>query len=202
VPFEIIPNFVTRPPLPTEPATRDLITIGTIEPRKNQGYIVDVVAEAHARGRDLTATIVGEGPDRSQVEARAVARGVAHLINFPGFVPDAARLIPQHRVYTHSSTYESFCIAAAEGLSYGRPVVAAPVGGLPEVFDDGVEGRYWPLDSAQRGAEILLEVLDHPEVYGRMAKAARLRFETRLDSDVVVPRLYDFLQRVGAGSAA
>jgi glycosyltransferase involved in cell wall biosynthesis len=75
-------------------------------------------------------------------------------------------------------------------------VIAGAVGGLPEVYDEGIEGRFWPLDSPQRGAKILIEVLDDQATYDRMTAAARSRFETYFDADVVVPRLYNFLQEI------
>lgn len=201
LPHEVIPNFIQRPELPTGRPARDVISIGTLEPRKNQAYLIDVIAAARGRGREITATLVGEGPDRASLEAQATARGVSDLVDFAGYVPDGSTLIANHAAYVHSAKYESFCIAAAEGLSYGRPVLAGAVGGLPEVFDDGVEGRFWPLDDPARGAEMLIEVLDDQTTYDRMSAAARQRFETHFDADVVVPRLYDFLQDIGSRPA-
>ena len=200
IPYRIVPNFLQRPAIADGEPRRDLITIGTLEHRKNQSYLVDVVAEARALGREATLTMIGDGPDRKDLEARATARGVSDLIHFAGYLSQAARQIPKHRLYVHSASYESFCIAAAEGLSHGRPVIAGAVGGLPEVYDDGIEGRFWPLDSPRRGAEILIEVLEDRPTYDRMAAAARSRFETHFDADVVVPRLYEFLQQVGAAA--
>ena len=200
VPFEVIPNFVTRPESPSIAATRDVITLGSLAAPKNQRYLVDVIAEARAQGRDVTATIVGEGMDRASIEARIKERSVGDLIDMAGYVANGSKLLADHRVYAHSSTYESFSLAAVEGLAYGRPLIAGAVGGMPEIFDGGVEGRFWPLDSPRRGAELLIDLLDDQQTYDRMAIAARTRFEERLDADVVVPRLYEFLQRIGGNS--
>ena len=55
VPHRIVPNFLQRPTISGGAPTRGLITIGTLERRKNQRYLVEVVAAARALGRDVTA---------------------------------------------------------------------------------------------------------------------------------------------------
>lgn len=197
VPHSVIPNFLPRRPMPTAQPTRDIITLGALNEPKNQRYIIEVVAQARTQGQDVTATIVGDGEDRADLEAQAKALKVDDLVDFAGYVANGERLIGDHRIYVHSSTYESLSLACIEALANGRPLLAGAVGGMPEVFDDGVEGRYWPLESPQEGAQMLVALLQDPTTYQQMATAARTRFESRFDGEVVVKRLYGFLQNVG-----
>jgi glycosyltransferase involved in cell wall biosynthesis len=79
-------------------------------------------------------------------------------------------------------------------MAAGLPVVAGRVGGITEVYDDGVEGRFWPLDDTAQATEILLELLDSQPSRQAAAEAARKRFYRDFDTAVVVPRLLAFLE--------
>jgi glycosyltransferase involved in cell wall biosynthesis len=196
VPNVTIPNFVDLPERPNEAAARDAITIGTLEKRKNQAHVIEVIviAAARALGRDITLTVVGDGPDRRMLEQLAADRGVGDLIDFPGFVKDASRLIPQHRVYVHAALMEILGIAMIEALASGRPIVSSRTGGTQEVFDEGKQGYFWPLDDAVESARILISLLDDPARLEAMSCAARQRFEDCFATSVVAESLAAFLR--------
>lgn len=199
VPATIQPNFVD-PGQPADAApARDLITIGTLEPRKNHAYLLDVVAAARRLGRIVTLTVVGDGPLRQTLAQRAAALGIAGQVEFAGRVLGARRLIASHRLYAHAATLESFGITLIEAMAAGRPVVAARTGGIPEVFDDGVEGIGWPLDDADEAARRLLALLADDDRLARLASAARSRFAREYATPVVAARLARFVD--GAADA-
>jgi len=190
----VIPNFVAEPPAqrPALPVA-DIITIGTLEPRKNQRYLVQVLAAAKRIGRIYTMSIVGGGPERERLESLSKSLGVSEQIRFLGFQPKATELIPGHRVYCHGATMESFGIVLVEAMAHGLPVFAAPVGGVPELFSDGVEGYYWPLDDPVEGAHRLISVLDNELRYGTLSDAARKKFRQFYEQSNVGRQLQEFL---------
>jgi glycosyltransferase involved in cell wall biosynthesis len=194
VPSVLVPNFI-KPPTKTSPQgpSGDLINIGTLEPRKNQEFLLHVLAEAGKLGKRYTLTLVGDGPDRRRLEALSSELGVASQVTFLGRQLAAVRFLPAHRVYSHSATMENMPIALIEALSCGVPILAAPVGGIPEVFHDGVEGRYWSLDNPAESAATLVKLLEDPATFQKMSAAARHRFETQFDEEVVGARLVAFL---------
>ena len=66
----VIPNFLADPGVRVQSDLHpDLITVGTLEYRKNQRYALEIVAAAKAIGHRLTLTIVGDGPDRAMLES-------------------------------------------------------------------------------------------------------------------------------------
>jgi glycosyltransferase involved in cell wall biosynthesis len=154
----------------------DLITIGTLEPRKNQRYLLMVLAHAKQMGYRYTLTVVGDGPDRNALHQLVIDLGLEGQVVFLGNQPNAARFMMGHRVYVHGAKMESFGIVLAEAMAAQRPVLAAPVGGIPEVFDDAVEGFYWPLDNPEGGAERLVRLLENADLYKRMAQLAGERY--------------------------
>jgi glycosyltransferase involved in cell wall biosynthesis len=199
VPAALIPNFTRRPAMPSTTSLEgDLITVGALDRNKNQAHILRVVAAAAAMGHGYRLSVVGDGPERRALEALVRELGIAPLVRFHGFRPDAASLIPRHVAYIHAARMDNFPMAIVEALAAGRPVLAPPVGGIPEMIDDGIEGRYIPLDDPEEGARIVVGLLEDEGSLARLGAAARDRFERAFDVDVVAPRLAAFLRQVGA----
>ena len=84
-------------------------------------------------------------------------------------------------------------MALVEALAAGLPIVAGAVGGIPELYDEGVEGRFWSLDDPVSAAATLLELLDGEPGRNRAAAAALERYQDNFRADVVVPKLLSFL---------
>lgn len=176
VPSWVVHNFV---PISVNAADAlpeiDLIAIGTLEPRKNQTFLLDVLAQTHARGHRYRLTIIGSGPDREKLQATAGLLGIGRYVTFCGPSSDAAQLLGKHRALVHAAHMESFGIVLIEALAAGKPVFAAPVGGVPEVYRHGVEGLYWSLDDSETAAAALISVLENRPLYDKLAAAARER---------------------------
>lgn len=184
----VIHNFIGEPGAPDPRCVHeaDLIAIGTLEPRKNQAFLLRVLARAKERGRRYTLTLVGNGPDGAALATLARELGVDDQVRFMGFQKNAARLIARHRVLVHAARVESMGIVLVEAMAAGRPVLAPAVGGIAEVFDDRIEGFHWPLDDVDAAASLLIEVLSDDALYARLAQAALRRYRTGFDSDMLV----------------
>ncbi|HEV7816483.1 MAG TPA: glycosyltransferase, partial [Janthinobacterium sp.] len=167
--------------------TGDLIAIGTLEARKNQAFLLRVLARARDLGFVYTLTIVGNGPDESALKFLSRHLGLERQVRFAGFQPHAAQLISAHRVLAHAATMENFGIVLIEALSRGRPILAPAVGGIGEIFTDAVEGYFWPLDDIDGAAALLIEILSDAVAYQRLARAALNRYGSTFSSDRLVP---------------
>ena len=105
----------------------------------------------------------------------------------------AARMLPAYRAYVHSALIENLPFVLIEAAAYGMPILAGPVGGVPEVVLDGMQGFHWPLDDPETGARKLIAVLEDDATHARLAAAARRQFEARFSAETVGPQLADFL---------
>jgi glycosyltransferase involved in cell wall biosynthesis len=200
-----VPTLVVPNPVPGRPDTQtpvaddsiaDLITVGGLEPRKNHAYLLRVLHEARREGRSYTLSIIGEGPERANLERMARSLGIARQVTFWGYRADARELMRQHRAYCHSAVMESFGIVIAEAMAEGLPVLAGAVGGIPEVFRSGVDGLFWPLDDPATGARLLVDLLEDEKRRQTMATAAHRRAEADFSPEAVVTRLATFLREV------
>ena len=99
-----------------------------------------------AADRNYSLDVIGDGPLRHALTHRAEDLGIAGNVRFLGARDDVRAQLPGHRLYVHSARREAFGICLIEAMAAGLPVLATPVGGIPEVLDGGRAGALWPLD--------------------------------------------------------
>jgi glycosyltransferase involved in cell wall biosynthesis len=189
----VLPNFTNLNLQDKINPVADIITIGTLEPRKNHAYLLKILAEAAKRGKRYSLSILGDGPERKHLQNLAISLDIADQVKFFGFRKQAFQYIPGHRLYCHTSTMESFGISLIEAMAAGLPVLAAPVGGIPEIFKDRQEGCYWPLNDVDKAATILINILEDSEFYSQLSQASVKRFELMFSTEQVAKKLSNFL---------
>jgi glycosyltransferase involved in cell wall biosynthesis len=195
VPYAVVNNFVA--PLPTEPDSEplgDLVTVGNLELVKNHRFLLRVLAEAKRAGRPYTLDVFGKGPYHADLVQLARSLGVAEQVRFRGFRSDVRSFLPRYRAYVHAAYSESSSLAIIEAMAAGLPIVAGYLPPLAELFDEGVEGRFFPLDDPARAAATVMDVLESEPERVKLATAAGERFHREFDAEVTAPRLLSFLQ--------
>ncbi len=142
----------------------------------------DVFLEALARLRDLPwmACVLGEGPAREALEARAAALGLRDRVHWHGRVAGAGRLYRAFDLFVLSSRTEGTPMALFEAMAAGVPVVATGVGGVPDVVSTGEAALVPPGDPETLAAAIRAVFLDPASAAAR-ARAARARLERDFD---------------------
>jgi len=196
VPNAVIPNFC-RPPAETaevhEPV--DIITVGTLEPRKNQQFLLQVLAYAMRRGKRYTLSVLGDGKDRRKLERLAHDLGIRAQVRFHGHRPHAIQWMKSARLYAHAATLENLPLALIEAMACGLPILAPAVGGIPDLFENGEAGYFWPLDDVPQAGDLLIRLLENADDLARAARFAKARFDERYESGRVADRLYAFIVR-------
>ncbi|MFW5472226.1 glycosyltransferase family 4 protein [Knoellia sp. CPCC 206450] len=194
VPYAVISNFVHRQPAAVAAPLADLVTIGRLEPVKNHGFLLEVLAEANRRGRRHTLDVYGEGDSRVSLEQQAKTLGVEQQVRFRGFRSDVRTLLPRYRAYIHAAYSESSSLAIMESMAAGLPILAGDLAPLRELCDDGVEARFFPLADPARAAVAMIETLDREPMRAEMSRAARDRFDRDFEAEVLAPELLSFLE--------
>lgn len=162
-----------RPPFEGEPPF-DLVTVARLVPWKGIEALIDL-----SKKRGWTLKIVGDGPSRDELQARAA--GVA-TVHFAGRV-EAHQVIDEirtARLFVLNSTYEGLPHVVLEAQAAGVPVVATDVGGTGEAVRDGETGLLVPCgdtDALERTIESLLaSPARRRELTQNAAAALRERF--------------------------
>ncbi|KAB2714154.1 glycosyltransferase family 4 protein [Brucella intermedia] len=151
----------------------DFLFVGTM--RELKGPDVMIRALARLRDRDqraLTATMVGDGAEKSGFIALAEELGVSGQIRFlPGVA--AREAFALGRIMVVPSRAEAFPYIVLEALAAGKSVIASNVGGIPEVFGPRSPALVEPEEEAL--AHKMLGVADDPAAFrSAMPDAARL----------------------------
>jgi glycosyltransferase involved in cell wall biosynthesis len=160
------------------------------------------------RGVDAVLCLVGDGPDRRQVEEQAHALGIARQCLFVGYQRDVSPYYGLFDAFLLPSANEGTPVVAIESLAAERPVVATRVGGVPDVVEHGVDG--FLVDPGDVGAitDRLEELARDPGLRARMGAAGRARVVPRYavsrlidDIDSLYRGLLDGRRPSGAASA-
>ncbi|MBV9101521.1 MAG: glycosyltransferase [Candidatus Dormibacteraeota bacterium] len=163
---------------------------GRLEPLKGADTLLEAAQRLVERPEfaDLTLLVAGDDSqdgshgdgERARLQRSAEEGSLAGRVRFLGAVPheQLPDLYALAEVCVVPSRTESFGFVALEAQALGTPVVAAAVGGLTEVVEDGVTGVLVPGRDASRWADAIASVLSDPERRGAMGEAARQRATT------------------------
>jgi glycosyltransferase involved in cell wall biosynthesis len=138
----------------------------------------DILVEALPALRDITThiTFIGDGPERRTLERRVKELGLHSNVSWRGEVPRAARLLGAFDLIVNSSRTEGTPITLFEAMHAGVPIVATPVGGVPDVISSNEAILIEPEDPAAL-ASAIRRVHDAPSDARNRAMEARDRLE-------------------------
>ncbi|MEK6852199.1 MAG: glycosyltransferase family 4 protein, partial [Candidatus Thermoplasmatota archaeon] len=125
------------------------------------------IAERHP---GAVLAVAGDGSHRPSLE-RLAAKEAPGLVAFLGDIPDPVPLLSAADLSVHVSFQEGLPLAVLEAMACGTPVVATPVGGIPEVISDGENGILVSGDPDEL-ADRISDLLDAPDARRRLAANA------------------------------
>jgi glycosyltransferase involved in cell wall biosynthesis len=150
-------------------------TVARLVPQK----ALHVLLEAYARYRS-TATrpswlvLVGSGPLEVDLKAQAARLGIADSTLWAGFREDIPRVMKTFDTFALTSAYEGFGLVLLEAMAAATPIIATAVSAIPEIVQDGVNGKLCqPGDPACIAAAFL--ELEDTELRDRLGAAGHAR---------------------------
>lgn len=175
-----------------------IVTVGRLTEQKRVSLILDALVALKRRGRRLSLTIVGDGPERRAIAERASALGVAEQVRFAGGVEPARvpEAIGDADVFAFTAVGEGYGLAAAEALALGVPVVAMEGGGgVTDLVPRTGPGRVVPDGDVEALASALDELAGSPDTR-RLAVELGARLKQQLAPETVADRFEAIYQRV------
>lgn len=160
--------------------------MGRLEPHRGASVLLEALGIVRERGLNFVAAIVGEGPQRSELEQRIAdleLGGSAYL-----FQPeeDPGPLLAAADAVVVPSLWEGMSSVLLQALARGRPVIASAVGGAPDVIENGLTGRLVPPGDARSLADALESFHRRADSATRMGREAELRAQDEYTWERVV----------------
>jgi len=150
-------------------------TVGHFGPEKGVDLAIAAFQDFLRRqpARDARLLVLGRGDAAQEAEMRALANTeFGDRIHFCGFQHEPERWFPGFDVLLHGARDEAFGLVLAEAQACGVPVVAARVGGIPEVVLDRHTGRLAPVAEADALADALQQLGASSAYRGELARQA------------------------------
>ncbi len=151
----------------------DVVYVGEFRQIKGADLLVDAVAELRANGRPVILTLAGDGEETAAIKAQVERLGLTQAVRFIGHV-QARHGFAQGRLLVVPSRGDSMPYVVIEAAAAGVPMIAANVGGIPEIFGPHRDALFAPNAPSAIAAAIMAAMTNSDAVATR-AKALRER---------------------------
>lgn len=175
--FEIVHYGIEPDGAPT-PYSTDvprLLCVGRLIPIKGHIVLLRAFAEARKHVPSLQLDIAGRGPLEPALRALAKELEVEDAVRFLGYVAPIQRAVEESAIVVVPSMGEGFGMVALEAMERARPVIAAEIGGLGELVEDGVTGYLVAPGEADPLAEAIVRLAGNLSLAAEMGEAGRRR---------------------------
>ncbi len=202
--FRPLPRRRARAMVGLRPGWRMILAVGRIEPIKGFETLIRAARVLLSRHgglmRNTEIWIIGGDIDGDEcVRLRALRKelGVGGVVKFMG--PRKQKQLPEYYSAAEAlvvpSEYESFSLVSLEAMACGTPVIGTPVGGLPQLVENGITGYLVPPHDPDVLADRIAEVLSaNDETLESMRRAT-----VRRAAPYAWPRTVDRLELVMSG---
>ena len=173
-----------------------LIAVGRLSAEKGFDVLIRAVEQLIESGTPANLLIAGNGPLLAELEQQIAGTGHAGLIRLLGHVTDPRRLFAAADAFVLSSRSEGLPNVLLESLACRVPVVATPVGAVPNVVTDGEDALLFPVDDADALTVALTRLLSNPSLQQSLAENGRCTVERQFSFEVRMQKmaaLYDSL---------
>ena len=188
-----------RAPVPGSPFNDpNLWVVGTVgrlqhvkDPVTLARAFVRALAIAPGAAARIRLAIVGEGPQRKEIEGILAQARVPHLAWLPGERGDVPAILRGLDCFVLPSRAEGISNTILEAMASGLPVIATRVGGNFELVEDGVTGALVPPEDPEALAREIVACLRAPQLAAARGRAGRARVEQSFSLDGMVRRYGD-----------
>lgn len=151
----------------------DLLYVGEFRHIKGADLLIDAVARLRADGRPVTLTLAGDGEESANLKAQVQRLGLGDAVRFIGHVK-ARYAFSKGSLLVVPSRGDSMPYVVIEAAAAGIPMIAANVGGIPEIFGPHADALFAP-NIAAAMADAIETALEDPAAMQERARSLRER---------------------------
>lgn len=155
---------------------RLLVSVGRLGREKNIRFLIRAASRIRDAGEPFHFFMIGDGPDREEIEEEIRARGLNDEVTITGYLrrDDVLSFLRASDLFIFASKTETQGLVLLESLAVGTPVVAISATGVDDLIGDDVGGILTP-DDPDRFAEAVIHLLRTPRLYREKRREARAR---------------------------
>jgi glycosyltransferase involved in cell wall biosynthesis len=162
----------------------DLVYVGEFRHIKGADLLIDAVAQLRAAGKPVTLTLAGDGEELDTLKAQIKRLSLGEAVRFIGHVKPRYGF-SKGRLLVVPSRGDSMPYVVIEAAAAGVPMIAANVGGIPEIFDTHTDALFAPSNVAAM-AEAIQASLDNPAATQARAETLRERISQHFSQNAMV----------------
>jgi len=166
----------------------DLIYVGEFRHIKGADLLIDAVAKLRAGGRPVTLTLAGDGEESQTLKAQVEQLGLGDAVRFIGHVK-ARYGFSKGSLLVVPSRGDSMPYVVIEAAAAGIPMVAANIGGIPEIFGPHGDALF-PSSNAAAMADAIETALKDPAAAKERAKSLRERIFMHFSQKAMVEGVF------------
>jgi glycosyltransferase involved in cell wall biosynthesis len=193
-----IPEKVATP----EAAERvRILCVGRLSSEKGHSGLLEVLADIQGRIAPFSVTVIGDGPMRAELQARARELALSDCVEFVGARSEQGvmKALWESDLLVLPSLMEGLSTVLIEAMAHSVPVIAPRVAGNPELVTDEIDGLlFTPSDWAGLSAQVRRLIAD-PALRARLGAAGRIRVAGEFAIDRAVEPLWKRFTDHGGG---
>jgi glycosyltransferase involved in cell wall biosynthesis len=171
-----------------------ILLVAPLEPAKDHATALRMLEHVVWHQRNARLCLVGEGPERGEIERVVEERNLAPFVRLLGRRQDLPRLFQAADLFLFTSLSEARPQVLLEAMAGGLPVVATQLEGVAEVVEDGLTGLLAPPGDDAALADCILRLARNPHLAQQMSRLGRERAQRCL-ADRPPPVQYPHLHR-------
>ncbi len=169
--------------------------IGRFDRAKGADLLVDAAGRLPREEGPWSVHLVGDGPEKRSLADRVHRLGLEGTVTLAGLHENTAVVLPAFDAVVVPSRREAFGIAALEAMRMRVPVIASPVGGLPELVRDGQTGILLPRLDAEAIAQAIRRLAQDDRLREQLRRNA-FELASRFDGTQAMRQIVEVYQRL------
>lgn len=140
-----------------------ILGVGSLIEQKEFSTLIRAFSDVVKKKPDSRLAIIGDGPERANLENLAMELNIADKVSILGHVDNVYSYMANADLFVLSSRWEGFGIVIVEAMAFGTPIVATDCPHGPrEILEAGKYGRLSPVGDSSKLADAIIETLNSP----------------------------------------
>lgn len=165
------------------PSSHTIITVSRLVHKNGVDVLIKAIAGLKKEIPDIKLHIIGDGPERENLEFQVSSSKLQDSVKFIGEVSydEIPKYLSEADVFARASRSEGMGNAFIEALAAGIPIIGTPVGGIPDIIEDGQTGLFANVNDPKDLAEKMKMLLNDGALRAQIVESGQKMIAERFD---------------------